>query len=202
MSARPRRRRQEDRSAATRLQLIEATISSLIDRGYARTTTVEICRRAGVTRGALLHHFEDLADVFAATLLHVYERLRASADARDEKPVSGRALVDGLWAHFSRPEYKAVIELWLAARNEPELRKAIEPAILQIRDLADPRLNPRLAKRLGRSAAAVSLYRLTLESMIGMALGRAVTPGKGELGHEARIVALLRKLAREILDDP
>lgn len=196
------RRRQEDRSAATRLQLMEATIASLIERGYARTTTVEICRRAGVTRGALLHHFDSLADLFAATLLHVYELLRASPITKGREKVGGREFIDGFWAHFSRPEYKAVIELWLAARNEPELGAAVQPAILRIRDLADPRLNPRLSKALGRSSDALSLYRLTLETMIGMALGRAVTPGTGGLGHEARVVALLRRLAGEILDDP
>jgi len=181
---------------------MEATIASLIDRGYARTTTVEICRRAGVTRGALLHHFESLADLFAATLLHIYERLRARAIQRSEADVGGGELIDGLWAHFSQPDYKAVIELWLAARNEPELGAAIQSSILRIRDLANPQLNPHLLRVLGKSPEALSLYRLSLETMIGMALGRAVTPGTGELGHEERVVALLRRLAGELLDDP
>lgn len=196
------RRRQEDRSAAMRLQLMEATVASLIERGYARTTTVEICRRAGVTRGALLHHFDSLADLFAATLSHIYDRLLAHPGIGDQQNIEGAELIEGLWRHFSRPEYKAVIELWLAARNEPELEAALRPAILQIRNLADPRVNPRLAAALGKSDDAVSLYRLILEAMIGMALGRAVTPGGGVLGHEDRVVALLSRLAGAMLDEP
>src|SRR6202789_613042 len=87
---RPPRRRQEDRSASMRLQLMQATVASLVERAFARPTTVEICRRAGVTRGALLHHFDSLADLFAATLAHLYERFLAGADeASDDEPVDG-----------------------------------------------------------------------------------------------------------------
>jgi len=201
-SVRRPRRRQVDRSAATRLQLIEATLSSLIEVGYARTTTVEVCRRAGVTRGALLHHFDSLADLFAATLTHIYEGFLAGSTGGHgpDQPVDGEALVEGLWRHFSRPEYKAVIELWLASRNEPDLGAVLQPTILRIRDLADPRLNPRLLTSLSQSEDAVSFYRLVLEAMIGMALGRAVTPGDGVMGHEEQVVALLGRVAGEFLD--
>jgi AcrR family transcriptional regulator len=185
-----------------RRQLMEAAIASLIDIGYARTTTVEICRRAGVTRGALLHHFASLADLFAATLAHIYDTLLAEAPAEPETPATGADLVRLLWRHFSRPEYKAVIELWLAARNEPDLAPILEPTILRIRDLANPRLNPALLGWLGESEDAVSFYRLLLETMIGLALGRAVTPGDGALGHEDRVVALLGRLAGGFLDKP
>jgi len=185
-----------------RLQLMEATVASLIEVGYARTTTVEICRRAGVTRGALLHHFESLAELFAATLAHIYEGFLSGSSTGADRPVDGKALVEGLWRHFSRPEYKAVIELWLASRNEPDLGAVLRPTISRIRDLADPRLNPRLLNRLGQSDDAVSFYRLVLEAMIGMALGRAVTPGDGAMGHEDRVVAMLGRLAGDVLGDP
>lgn len=196
------RRRQEDRTAATRLMLMDATVASLIERGYARTTTVEICKRAGVTRGALLHHFSSLADLFAATLTHVYERLLAAFAAQPQSGVTGDELVEGLWGHFSRPEYKAIIELWLASQNEPELGASLQPAMASIRDLADPRLNPRLFEKLGRSEDGIALYRVLLEAMIGMALGRAVTPGHGPLGHEKQVVTLLSRLAGAVLDQP
>jgi AcrR family transcriptional regulator len=187
-----------------RRQLMQATVASLIETGFARTTTVEICRRAGVTRGALLHHFDSLADLFAATLAHLYEQFLAGSDGAggEDGPVDGEALVDGLWRHFSRPEYKAVIELWLASRNEPELGAVLAPTILKIRDLANPRLNPQLLARLGQSAEAVAFYRLVLEAMIGMALGRAVTPGDGVMGHEDLVLAMLSRMARQVLGDP
>ncbi|HLY78874.1 MAG TPA: hypothetical protein VKQ70_05840, partial [Caulobacteraceae bacterium] len=151
---------------------------------------------------ALLHHFDSLAALFAATLAHLYESFLAGAEARQDAPVSGEALVQGLWRHFSRPEYKAVIELWLASRNEPALGAVLQPTIVRIRDLANPQLNPRLLDRLGRSDDAVSFYRLALEAMIGMALGRAVTPGNAAMGHEDRVVGLLGRMAAAIFDEP
>jgi AcrR family transcriptional regulator len=196
------RRRQVDRSATMRLQLMEATVASLIEVGYARTTTVEICRRAGVTRGALLHHFESLADLFDATLAHIYDAFLSGSEAEESPPVDGARLVEGLWRHFSRPEYKAVIELWLAARNDPELGAILQPTIARIRDLASPQHNSELRRRLGQSDDAVALYRLLLEAMIGMALGRAVTPGVGIMGHEDQVVSLLSRLAGDVLDPP
>ena len=81
---------------------MEATVASLIEVGYARTTSVEVCRRAGVTRGALLHHFESLDDLFAATLAHLYEGFLAGSATRQDEPVNGEELVAGLWRHFSR----------------------------------------------------------------------------------------------------
>ena len=49
---------QEERTSATRARLIEATLDILLSKGYAAATTVDIAARAGLTRGALAHHFE------------------------------------------------------------------------------------------------------------------------------------------------
>ncbi len=48
---------QEERSAETRRRLLDATVACLFERGYAGTTTTELARRAGVSRGAQMHHF-------------------------------------------------------------------------------------------------------------------------------------------------
>jgi hypothetical protein len=68
--------------------------------------------------------------------------------------------------------------------------------IERIRRVMTPEINPELASRVGRDAKDVSFYRLILEAMIGMALGRAVTPDSRPLGHEEDVVSLLKKLAR------
>jgi hypothetical protein len=91
-----------------------------------------------------------------------------------------------------------VIELWLACRNEPELAATLDPTIARIRDLANPQANASLGERLGRSEDAVAFYRLMLEAMIGMALGRALSP-TGTLGHEDQVMRLLRLFGRDVL---
>jgi len=187
---------QAARTAAMRARLIAATKQSLLEMGYGRTTAVEVCARAGVTRGALLHHFAGLPELFAATLEAYYVEMltRSNEGARQ----SNNALcdyIDVCWARFGRTDFKIVIEAWLAARNDTDLRKEIEPVIRRFWRLAAPEQNPVLAERVGRGANQIAFYRLVLESMIGMALGRAVTP-EGSLGHEDKVVDLLKEIAR------
>src|ERR1700760_2431630 len=80
---------QVERTAAMRSRLISAAKGSLMDHGYARTTAVEVCARAGVTRGALFHHFSGLPELFAATLeivcADIGRRSRAAAEYSDKR---------------------------------------------------------------------------------------------------------------------
>jgi AcrR family transcriptional regulator len=199
-ASRKGRETQADRSAAMRARLIAAAKASLMDSGYAHTTAVEVCARAGVTRGALFHHFEGLPELFAATLEEVCaaigERSRKAAEHADPRHAAA-AYIETAWAGFGHPDFKIVIEVWFAARNDPSLRKQLDPVIERFRRAATPQLNTALAARVGRSAEDVAFYRLALEAMIGMALGRAVAPGSKPMGHEDDVIALLKQLARK-----
>lgn len=170
-----------------------------MDSGYGRATAVEICARAGVTRGALLHHFSSLSELFAATLNEVIKDIGQRAHDAATRSDTGNAMVayiDSAWSLFANPDFKIVIEVWLAARNNSSLRKELHPVILRIRDAMTPEINAELAKRVGRSPDAIAFYRLVLESMIGMALGRAMNPRSKPMGHEDDVIALLKQLAR------
>src|ERR1700742_690465 len=103
------RHAQADRSAAMRTRLVAAAKASLMDSGYARTTAVEVCARAGVTRGALFHHFEDLSALFAATLEEVCagigRRSREAAEHADPRHAAV-AYIETVWAGFGHPDFK------------------------------------------------------------------------------------------------
>src|SRR5918912_2431085 len=62
------RRTQAERRAATRRALLDAARSLFAERGYHGAAAEEIVRRAGLTRGALYHHFEDKKDLFRAVV--------------------------------------------------------------------------------------------------------------------------------------
>ena len=63
-----KRRTQAERRAATRRSLLDAARSMFAENGYHGTAAEEIVRRAGMTRGALYHHFEDKKDLFRAVV--------------------------------------------------------------------------------------------------------------------------------------
>jgi len=97
-----RRRTQADRSAATRAALVKAARELFADRGFAATSRDEIAERAGVTRGALYHHFESktavAAGVVAALEVELVERVVTAAaeadDVRTQLHLACRAYMD------------------------------------------------------------------------------------------------------------
>src|SRR5688500_18600755 len=73
---------QAERTAATTEKLLGATVASLIERGYRGTSTPEICRRAGVSRGAQLHHYPTKESLVAAAVEHLLSERVAELQAR------------------------------------------------------------------------------------------------------------------------
>jgi len=126
-------RTQEERSSATRAALLDATIDCLIEFGYAGTSTTKVAERAGVTRGAQMHHFGQKAPLVVAALLRLAERRRKEllAHKLPEDPTPHQAL-DLMWSTFSGPLFTAALELWIAARTDPELAEHLLPAEREI----------------------------------------------------------------------
>jgi len=124
------RRTQAERTATTRAALLAATVDTLVERGYRGTTTSDVARRAGVSYGALLHHYPTKADLLCAAVAHLLDQRigefrKAMADLPPET-VTRDAAIDVLWTMFSGPTFTAWLELWLAARTDPELTPAVE----------------------------------------------------------------------------
>lgn len=125
------RRTQSERRTATRTRILDAAIESLLERGYAATTVAEVQQRAGVARGTLLHHFPTRADIMVAAVRHVADARVAHFEREVALIGDGTdrlaALVDIVWRDVSSPIFFAGLELWMAARTEPELRDALIP---------------------------------------------------------------------------
>ncbi|MFI9381679.1 TetR/AcrR family transcriptional regulator [Kutzneria sp. NPDC052558] len=122
---------QQERTERTRELLLDATVDCLVELGYARTSTNEICRRAGVSRGAQQHHFATKADLMAHAIEHLVSKLVASMSEYPSVSLPGPDRVamgiDLLWQGYSGSLSTAVMELWVAARTDPELRAAMHP---------------------------------------------------------------------------
>jgi AcrR family transcriptional regulator len=92
-------RSQEERRASTRRQLLAAARALFAEKGYAETSTPDIVKAAGVTRGALYHHFADKQALFAAVVEEEHALLaltiHQAAEAGDEEPGPIKALIRG-----------------------------------------------------------------------------------------------------------
>lgn len=123
---------QAQKSASTRTQITEAAIKCFVEYGYSRTTTTLIAEKAGLSRGAMLHHFPSRLAVVRAAVEHLHsKRLRAFRKAVSKPTGDGdhvRQSVDAYWAHVRHPMFVAFFELAVAARSDKELAAILRPA--------------------------------------------------------------------------
>jgi AcrR family transcriptional regulator len=182
---RPIRRSNAARSAATQARLLDATIECLIERGWAATSTTEVVRRAGVSRGAQVHHFPTKDDLVLAAIEHLLERRIAEFQATfADLPAGERSPATAMRLMYEKC-FRATFEPWLelvvAARTDPALHarfvqleaRFFETALATFRDLfpvaaADP------------GFARVGL-RLAFSVLDGLAIGRLIDTADDEL---------------------
>jgi len=138
-SKRPQRNEkgwQAEKSSMTRSAILEATIQCLLELGYANTTTALIANYAGVSRGAMMHHFPSRISVMRAVIdyLHVlrlqeYRDLMSDIDD-PQSQLTDKAIresVEAAWRYVNLPSFMAYQEMLAASRTDAELRQIIEP---------------------------------------------------------------------------
>jgi AcrR family transcriptional regulator len=171
---------QEERTRVMRARLLEATVELLVERGFAGTTSTLVSERAGVSRGAQLHHFPTKNDLVVAAVEHLTakrgEELAQATATLPEGPRHTRAVLQVLGDHFTSPVFAAALELWNAARTDPDLLAAVGP----------------LEQRVGRET-----QRLTVE-LLGVDETR---PGQRELVQATLDLVRGLGLAATITDD-
>jgi AcrR family transcriptional regulator len=177
-SAPPGPRSRSERSADSRLLILDAAVACLVEDGYAGASTLAVQARAGVSRGRLLHHFPSRAQLLVAAAEHLATSLlgdvrrRAAALMGDEPTGRERVdrAVDLMWTTFQEPPFWAAMELWTAARTDPELRAALreEERRLRaaIRAVADGIWGPEIAG----APLYADLCEVLFTSMRGVAL--------------------------------
>ncbi len=178
------RRTQAERREQTRARLLDATIQSILEVGYAGTTTRRVAELAGVSQGAQTHHFPHRVDLVGAAVERLAGRriaelheLVAALPAAPSQRIA--AMLDLLWADYSSPIFTVFVKLWVAAADDQELYDRLVP----------------LERRLARAIVAVAndlggdlvdrpdwtgTLLLALSAIRGMALGERFEP------HEQR----------------
>lgn len=120
----PTRRSQEERSRTTRAALIRAAVECLARSGYAATTLTDVAAAAGLTKGAMQHHFQDKQDLMLSVEEHVVrgqiERLRGVSEIEGSLEERVDAVIDRQWEWSSTPGVRAAFEIALATRARDE----------------------------------------------------------------------------------
>ena len=128
---------QAEKSLLMQTQIVQATMQCLIEIGYAQTTTDRIAQKAGVSRGAMTHHFKSRAAVFIAAARYITE-LRAveygEAIGKVKVPAGSlptyedmRDTIVSLQKYYARPSFIALHELQRGARTDKTLKAAMAP---------------------------------------------------------------------------
>jgi len=174
------RRTQEERSAETRGRLLDATIESLQEVGYAGTTTRRVAELAGVSQGAQTHHFPYRVDLVCAAIEHLAGR-RVDALRDSMQGLSGSVakrtgtLLDLLWADFSGPVFTVFVKLWVAAADDPELYARLVPVERGMARSVSG-FTADLAAEIPQLLRSEERLVVVLDTMRGLALSKSFEP--------------------------
>lgn len=187
---------QAQKSAMTRDRILEAAISCFINLGYKNVTTAKVASAAGVSRGAMLHHFPSKTELIQAAVEYLHNKLLEDYTARVRgipPSLKGakrrRAGIDAYWAYLTSDLFTAYHELCVAGRTNEELRDILEKSIASFDEHAAETNRKLFSEWQGRGDRFLLAMDVTKFMMEGMAVGQLVAH------REERVARLLDYLA-------
>lgn len=195
-AARTGRRSNVERTATTRRKVLESTIACLYEHGYTATTTAMIAERAGISRGALMHHFPTKVDLVLALIEHVVAHQRAFYVEALRAYPKGRerfiAMTELTWQAWSEPSGVAITEIMVAARSDRVLGDRLPGLfeMIEASQLAEMRTLAHLAG-ITDDQAVESFSQLSAAAIRGLAIERVF---RRDGQPVAAAMALLRDL--------
>jgi AcrR family transcriptional regulator len=196
-------RTQEERRAETQGRLLDATTECLAELGWSGTSTTEVARRAGLSRGAQQHHYPTKMLLVAAAVEHLLERHRFAYElAFTALPESSRNVegaLDLLWDTFRQAPSLALMELAMAARTDETLRELsidINERVVQVILETFHRLFPASLNK----ETANTLIRSLFATLIGLTLQNSLDDDAD--GHQVAVLTQMKSFARLLIPDP
>jgi AcrR family transcriptional regulator len=199
-------RLQEERSAETRRRLLDATVDCLFERGYAGTTTAEIAARAGVSKGAQLHHFPKKDDLVVGALEYLFElRLEASKDPEITRKLPAdknqrlEAIVDLLVPVYRGKVFYAWLELVVASRTDVALRESVRRISARFSDSVREIWRELFGSAGDDPSKFGFLDRFVNGQFAAMALGEILMGGEDDTAEVSETVKLIKEIGTVLL---
>lgn len=189
------RRTQEQRTADTRAALFEAAVSAIDRLGYAGANNASIADEAGVSRGAITHHFATRAAFMAEVVRWVFDQETLIFRDLMEQAHTGSRVADWpalLWDVFSRPSGVAVMEILVASRSDPELATLVLPMQTQVERTGAANF----LQTIGGKELDMAAIRLVVWAIRGMTMGRTLIADAD--GMEAAVALFSRVIDQAV----
>ncbi len=194
--------RQAQKSAATRQAVVDATLSCIRKSGYGAVTMEDIAREAGVSRGAMMHHFPAKADVIATAVRMLHERRLATLRREIAAIALEKDLIDhalrAYWRITNTQDFWTFHQLFVAARTDRDLAATLNPLARRFdkewEDAAYELFEPIYG---AQTDLAIDLCQSLVE---GMVLGGHLR-GKGAKARIERLLGVLSARLHQIVHD-
>lgn len=156
-----------------RRRICEAAAAQISEAGYHRTSIITVVKRAGISQGALQHHFPSKLDLVAATAEHLLNRsvkwfALAKAELKRGKSAFSQVIRRSWREQFQSEEYGALLEILVAARTDETLRARLKPALTNWRSAIEAELTTLLPEALHRSEieAVLTISRCMMTGLL------------------------------------
>lgn len=170
---------QAQKSAMTRDRILEASIDCFINLGYGNVTTAKVADYAGVSRGAMLHHFPSKTELIQATVESLHEKMLndfSQKVALIPKKLEGRerrrAGLDAYWEHLTGDLFVVFHELCVAGRTDDELKSILESSAAKSEEHARETAKELFKEWADRGDLFLLAMDITKFMMEGMAVGQ------------------------------
>lgn len=174
--AAPSRRKQVDRSSETRQHLMDTAIALIAERSFQAATVFEIAKRAGMTTGAVQHHFPTKADLILCLVDRVLDARIEDGGIWPEaaQPLAERAdaFVQALWRQsYSPARFLVSWNLYFGCSDEPEVLRHVAAR----RDEINAKLHARFAQtfpEVADAARSETLMQTVMSCLRGLGVHR------------------------------
>lgn len=173
---------QQTKSEKTRATILDATLDCFHELGYGSTTTEKVAKRAGVSRGAMLHHFPSRLELVKASVRYLYEKRLRVFEESERKINEGAEYsridegIDAYWQQLHSPLFTVFHELQVASRTDDDLREVLEGCNEEL-DRSWAQLSRNIFPDLALSEEFENANLLTMFLLEGMAV-RGQTSGR------------------------
>jgi AcrR family transcriptional regulator len=202
-----------DSQSATRGQIVDAAIATILELGFYRASSNEIARKANVSWGSIQYHFGSREALLLAVIEEMNQRYTVTVS---QAHISGATLEERLGSlhtilakHYGTPTYLARLQIILNLSHDPGTSTDVAKVLEGLADVAGSDLNRLLREAAGDNASPVTL-NVIFNAIRGTALSHQIndsmpcrpTASRDSARDRQELTALLAGLAAAVRLDP